>query len=171
MIFVHDLKHLLSQAILETDGPTRQQLPHHQFLAGLLATVSKRLRATVDIDDLEKMVERATLLLTLEQNKRVATLDTAPHNPDVTSLQQQIAALSEQVAPVARLLCPSFPRSRSYGSLLRTSHRCQCCGCWCCTGAGWPCYSLCQSIPIFSRKELQCDSKRVLSNNVCPQAI
>ena len=100
-IFVHDLKRLLSQAMPETEGPTRQQLLRHQFLAGLPATVSKQLRATGDIDDLEKMVERAKLLLTLEQNERAATLDTAPQNPDVTSLQQQIAALTEQVAALA----------------------------------------------------------------------
>ena len=41
LVFVHDLKRLLGQAMRDVQGTTRDQLLRHQFLAGLPTQVSK----------------------------------------------------------------------------------------------------------------------------------
>jgi len=44
----------------------QRQLVIHQFLTGLPLEVSKRLRAAGDINDLEQLMERAKLLMTID---------------------------------------------------------------------------------------------------------
>ena len=100
-MFVHTLKRLLGQAMPDVDEGTRRQLLRHQFLAGLPAVVSKQLRATGEIDDLEKMVDRAKLLFTLDHEEQAATVGPPAPNSDVIVLQQQVAALTEQVAALS----------------------------------------------------------------------
>ena len=97
-VLVHDLKRLLEQAMPEVQGAMRDRLLRHQFLAGLPAQVSKQLRAAGEIDDLDKMVERAKLLLTLDHEERVATVGTTNRAPEIEALQQQLSVLTEQVA-------------------------------------------------------------------------
>lgn len=77
---------------------TWKQLLCHQFLTGLPAAVSKQLRATGEIDDLDKMVDWAKLLLTLDHAERAATVGFPTPTSTVVLLQQQVAALTEQVA-------------------------------------------------------------------------
>jgi hypothetical protein len=101
-VFLHALKRLLTQAMPDANAATRQQLLCHQFLAGLPTSVSKQLRATGTVNDLDDIVERAKLLLTLEQEERpVATLETSESLSQFATLQQQITNLTEQVAALS----------------------------------------------------------------------
>lgn len=66
LVLVHDLERLLGQVMPEVQGTTHDQLLRHKFLAGLRAQVSKQLRAAGEIKDLDKMVQRAKLLIMLD---------------------------------------------------------------------------------------------------------
>ena len=68
-VLVHYLRRLLRQAMPDLQGQTHDQLLHHQFLVALPAQVCKQLRAAGKIDNLDKMIERAKLLRTLEQEQ------------------------------------------------------------------------------------------------------
>ena len=105
LVYVHELKRLLSQALPKADSPTRNQLLSHQFLSGLPTQVSKQLRAAGEVDNLDKMVARVKLLLTLEQEERSAAVVPTNKNKEelsetctVETLQRQITTLTEQVA-------------------------------------------------------------------------
>ena len=106
-VFVHSLKRLLGQAMPDVEEGTRKQLLRHQFLAGLHAAVSKQLCATGEIDDLDKMVDRAKLLLTLDHEERAATVSSPTTGSGVTLLQQQVATLIEQVAALTSGRAPT----------------------------------------------------------------
>ena len=93
------IKRLLGQAMPDVKEGTRKQLFRHQFLMGLPAAVSKQLRATLEIDDLEKMVDWAKLVLTLDHKERAATVGSLMPSSDVVLLQQQVAALTSGRAP------------------------------------------------------------------------
>ena len=82
----------------EADAATRKQLLIHQFLTGLPTHVSRQLWAAGEIDDLNKVLGRAKLLLTIEeQGKTTAAVDTTIP-AEVEALKEQISALTEQVA-------------------------------------------------------------------------
>ena len=116
-VFVHELKRLIDQAMPEADAITRQKLLIHQFLAGLPIEISKQLRATGEIEELDKLVQRARLLMTLKEKEQSAAIEQQMPNTDlVETLKVQVAALTEQVAALttanqwtarqpARLLC------------------------------------------------------------------
>ena len=106
-VFVHSLKRLLGQAMPDVEEGTRKQLLRHQFLAGLHAAVSKQLCATGEIDDLDKMVDRAKLLLALDHEERAATVSSPTTGSGVTLLQQQVATLIEQVAALTSGRAPT----------------------------------------------------------------
>lgn len=99
-VFLHELKKLLGQAIPNLDTPTRDKLLLHQLLAGIPPNVSRQLRATGEVDDVEKVLQRAKLLMTIdrEQQEQVATVQQEGSLSEVESLRQQVAGLSEQVA-------------------------------------------------------------------------
>ena len=81
----------------EADAATRKQLLLHQFLNSLPNYVSRQLRAAGEISDLDKLLERAKLLLTIEeQEKTAAAQATVP--AEVVALKEQVSALMEQVA-------------------------------------------------------------------------
>jgi len=61
-LFVHELKKLMEQAMSKANFPARQQLLILQFLTDV---VSKQLRATEDIDDLDKLIQHTKLLITI----------------------------------------------------------------------------------------------------------
>ena len=82
----------------DVEDGTRKQLLRNQFLAGLPAVVSKQLHATGEINNLEKMVDRAKLLLTLNHEERATMVGSSMPSLDVVLLQQQVAAFTEQVA-------------------------------------------------------------------------
>ena len=49
-LYLHDLKHLLEQAMPDLDDLNKKQLLLHQFLAGLPAQLATQLQATGDVD-------------------------------------------------------------------------------------------------------------------------
>jgi len=74
---------------------TLKQLLIHQFLTGIL---SKQLCAVGDIDDLDKLIQRAKLLMTLDCGEKAAAVGLKQQTDAVEALQQKITALTEQVA-------------------------------------------------------------------------
>ena len=97
-VFLHELKRLLDQAMPEAESATRTQLVLHQFITGLPVHVSKQLRATGEVSDLDKVLERAQLLLTIEKQEKSAAIEAKEEPSEVESLREQISALTEQVA-------------------------------------------------------------------------
>ena len=134
-VFAHELKRLLEQALPAADGNTSKQLLLHQFINGLPARLSKQLRAAGKVTELKVAMERAKLLMTLEQEQEASA---AVQSSEVTVLKDQIAHLTEQVAALttstrqkkkpASMLCY---RCHQPGHLQRycpTARRCFNCG-------------------------------------------
>ena len=71
-VFIHHLKKLLLQALPDLDATTRDQLLLHQFVAGLPQAVSRQLRATGEAKDLAATMERARLLISLDDQGQTA---------------------------------------------------------------------------------------------------
>ena len=106
----------------DTQGITRNQLLRHQFLAGLPTQVSKQLRAAGEIDDLDKRVGRAKLLLTLDQEERAAAVGTTTRTSEVEVLQKQLTALTEQVAALTTQRGENRPKQRVCYRCRRPGH-------------------------------------------------
>ena len=111
-LYIHELKELLNQAILEITAHTKEQLLLHQFLTGLSHEVSKQLRAMGATDTLKTALERAKILMTVEQHTPVNPVAAA--QPKLTTefhqLQQQITELTAQVvALTTRQASPRTP--------------------------------------------------------------
>ena len=70
LFFVHDLKTLLSRAMPDIDAIARSQLVLHQFLVGLPVKVSRQLRASGETNDLDKTIERARLLMAIDDQEQ-----------------------------------------------------------------------------------------------------
>ena len=118
-VFVHQLKRLLNQAMPTVDAGTKGQLLLHQFVTGLPSRVSKQLRAVGEINDLDKVLERAKLLLTMDEQEQTAAIKTTERPLEMEVLQQQVSVLSEQVAALTSRL----PRGRS--TALRRCYNCR----------------------------------------------
>lgn len=96
-----------------SDAATRQKLLIHQFLVGFPAEISKQLRATGEIEDVDKLIQRTKLLMTLTENENQLLLDnrdqTETSLKQVTTLTEKVAALimaNQWTARQAnRLLC------------------------------------------------------------------
>ena len=98
-VFVLHLKKLLLQAMPDLDTTTRDQLLLHQFMAGQPQAMSRQLRATGEAKDLAATMERARLLISLDDQGQTATVREGPS--DVEQLQEQIEKLTEQVAALS----------------------------------------------------------------------
>lgn len=96
-VFFHELRQLLKQAMPEASEDTRKQLILHQFVSGLPANISKQLRATGEVNDVDAVMERAKLLMTMEEPQKTAAIQTA----EVQELKEQISHLTEQVAALS----------------------------------------------------------------------
>ena len=96
-VFLHELRQLLKQAIPEASDYTRKQLLLHQFVSGLPASISKQLRATGEVNDLDVVMERAKLLMIIEEPQKVAAIQTT----EIQDLKEQISLLTEQVAALS----------------------------------------------------------------------
>ena len=108
-MFLHVLKRLLDQAMPEAYAATWNQLLIHQFLTGLPTHVSKQLWAAGEIDDLDKLLERAKLLLTIEEQRKTAAAVEARIPAEVVVLLEQISALMEQVAALVKRCTATRP--------------------------------------------------------------
>lgn len=111
-LYVHELKQLLNQAMPEITAQTKEQLLLHQFLTGLPHEVSKQLRATGATDTLKTALERAKILMTVEQHTPVNPVAAAQPKPttEFHQLQQQITELTAQVAALTtRQASPRTP--------------------------------------------------------------
>ena len=69
--FLHDLRQMLKQAMPGASEDTRKQLLLHQFISGLPISISKQLRATGELNDLDAVTERAKLLMTIEELQKM----------------------------------------------------------------------------------------------------
>ena len=117
-VFVYELKKLLDQAMPNLDEITRERLLLHQFLSGLPDTTSRQLRASGEIKTVQTAVDRARLLMTLEEPQQTAAV--ASSTSEIEELKDQVTRLTEQVAT----LVASPPRRHMDGqqrgrSLLR----------------------------------------------------
>ena len=56
-VFFHELRQLLKQAMPEASEDTRKQLLLHQFVSGLPPNISKQLRATGEVNDVDAVME------------------------------------------------------------------------------------------------------------------
>ena len=98
-VYVHNLKVLLERAMPGIDATSRGQLLLHQFLAGIPGHVSRQLRAMGDTTDLQWVVEKARLLMSIdEQPENAATPSNAIVESTLGNLQSQIQDLTQQVA-------------------------------------------------------------------------
>ena len=93
-LYLHELKMLLDQAMPVLAAEAKQQLLVHQFLAGLPISVSQQLRATGDTKVLDQVVERAKLLMVVQEQ----TAATTSEETEVSKLRSQVSQLTEQVA-------------------------------------------------------------------------
>lgn len=96
-VFLHDLKKLLGMAMPTLEAEARKQLLLHQLLAGLPSAVSKQLRATGETNDIDRILERARLLMMMDDREHTAAAISEKPN-DVQQLREQLAELTEQVA-------------------------------------------------------------------------
>ena len=100
-VFVHDSKKLLEQAMPGLTADAKKQLVLHQFLAGLPSTVSRQLRAAGETKDLDSAVERAKLLLALEEQDVKPAAAISEHDESFELLKTQMTKLTEQVAALS----------------------------------------------------------------------
>ena len=103
-LFTQDLKRLLQSAVPGLDVDVREQMLIHQFLTGLPTDISRQLRATGEAKELTKVVERARLLMTMDNQSSLqsvaacaSTVDTGTKE-EMSRLQNQVEALTQQVA-------------------------------------------------------------------------
>ena len=106
-LFMQDLKRLLQSAMPGLDENIGEQMLIHQFLTGLLTDISRQLRATGEAKKLTKVVERARLLMTIDnqslsQSVAACTSKLETETKDeMSQLQHQVEALTQQVAALA----------------------------------------------------------------------
>ena len=81
-LYLHDLKRLLRQAMSELAENASKPLLLHQFLSGLPGPVSRQLRATGDTKELEAVVQRAKVLMTVSDQQQTAAMTTTPREVD-----------------------------------------------------------------------------------------
>ena len=96
-VFLHDLRQMSKQAMPEAGEATRKQLLLHQFVSGLPVNISKQLRVMGALDDLDVVVERAKLLMTIEEPQKTAAVQSS----EIQDLKEQISVLTEQVAALS----------------------------------------------------------------------
>ena len=96
-VYVHQLKQLLGQAMPDLVSVAKEQLLLHQFIADLPQDISKKLRATGVTNTLTEAVER--LIMVVDHHSQTVTRLTS--TSDIQQLQQQLTALSEQVAALS----------------------------------------------------------------------
>ena len=97
MLYVHQLKQLLTQTMPGIANAAKDQLLLHQFLTGLSQEVSKQLRAMGGTDFLNSAVQQAKVLMTVEQHSDATAAVKMQHSSEFQQLQQQLTTITEQV--------------------------------------------------------------------------
>ena len=97
LLFLHELKQLSKKAMPDADATMHNQLLLHQFVHGLSAHIAKQLQATGEVSDLDRALERAKLLMTMEEPQKTAAVQTS----EVQELREQVSTLTEQVAALS----------------------------------------------------------------------
>jgi len=116
----------------DAEAATRNQLVIHQFVGRLPSQIGKQLHATGEVNDLDRVLERAKLLMTIEEPQMAA----AVQSDKLQELRDQVSSLTEQVAALsirhtkrpASVVCY---RCQQPGHLLRNcprAKRCYLCG-------------------------------------------
>ena len=106
-LFTEDLKRLLQSAMPGLDESASEQMLIHQFLTGLPIDISRQLRATGEAKELTKVVERARLLMKIDNqssSQSVAACTSKPETEtkdEMSRLQHQVEALTQQVTALA----------------------------------------------------------------------
>ena len=114
-LYLHELKKLLQRAIPDSDVTTRKQLLKHQFIAGLPTGISRQMRASGDTEkELDTLVDRARLLMTIDEHACSAAIQSDPEKSDVQKLQEQVATLTEQVAALTTTTTGEATRPRPF---------------------------------------------------------
>ena len=116
-MFAYELKKLLQQAMPGIETTAREQLILHQFLAGLPIVISQQLRASGETKELDKVVDRARLLMAINDHSQVATItDHCEGDPVMKELKDQVATLTEQVAALTTRKSLRFLPQENYKS-------------------------------------------------------
>ena len=100
-LYRHEIKKLLERAMPSVDVVTRDRLLIHQFLLGLPIGISRQLRATGETTELDAVMDRARLLMTLEEQEYSCTAAISGNEPrqsEVQELRDQVAMFTEQIA-------------------------------------------------------------------------
>ena len=113
-VFLHDLKKLLNGAMPGLDTAARKQLLLHQLLAGLPNPISMQIRASGETSDLDKVMERARLLLTMENRQPQQTATMVEQTNELSVLREQMALLTDQVAALRVNQTPRKPVIRCF---------------------------------------------------------
>ena len=109
-LFSHELKKLLEHAMLEIDQKTRDQLLLHQFVAGLPMQVSKQLRAVGATTELKLTIQRAKLLMSLDEQQPTAAITSTEPKKTLAdgTMSEKFDRLMEQVAALSAIaVCKS----------------------------------------------------------------
>ena len=115
-LYVHDLRKLLSHALPEAANDAKEPILLHQFLAGIPEAIARQLRASGEVDTLDKAMTRARLLMAIDSEPVAAIADNNPSLPaekpnETQLLREQIAILTEKVAALTTK-ANQPPRSR-----------------------------------------------------------
>ena len=136
-LYLHDLKRLLKQAMPELAAAAAKPLLLHQFLAGLPGPISRQLRAVGVADDLDAVVERAKLLMAVNEQE-ISTAAVSTRATEFDELRSQMQQLTEQVAALTTIsksgstqhcyYCKQPGHTQCYCPVRRANQRCYTCG-------------------------------------------
>jgi len=95
LLYVHDLRKLLTHTLPDMEQAAKEALLLHQFLVGIPEAIAKQLRASDEVTTLDAVITRVRLLMTIESDL-VATITEKPD--ELRLRREQVAVLTEQVA-------------------------------------------------------------------------
>ena len=121
-MFVHELKKLLDQSMPGLETRAHEQLLLHQFLSGLPEMVSRQLRATGEVKELDTAITRARLIMAVDDSGRSAAVK--EKSSEVDTLKEQIAQLTEQVAALSTTPTRRTPKEQQRHQAPRRCFNC-----------------------------------------------
>ena len=101
-LYVHELRKLLTHALLDLEQAAREPFLLHQFLEGISEAISKQLRASGEVTTLNAAITRARLLMMIDSDPVAVLTEKPEEKPDeIQLLREQVAVLTEQVAALS----------------------------------------------------------------------